>query len=162
MEIDKMLARLTAQSNGPNPKEPGGGAPVFTAADISLIASVAPHMSWHALMAKHCDDLHSKLKILEFAHTTSRMEWFSNPAYSTIRIEAQQLNKLADLAVMGWISPRAKATATLETRAAYIGANYETYRKNFQPHYAFITGELAFLESVGATAIRKFLRKTDD
>ena len=157
-----MLARLTAQSNGPNPKEPGGGLPTFTAADISLIASVAPHMSWHALMAKYCDDLHSRMEIREFAHTISRMEWFSNPAYETIRIEARQLNKLADLAVMGWVSPKAPATATLETRAAYIGAGYETYRRVFQGHYAFIVGELAFLQTVGETAVKRFLRRTDD
>jgi hypothetical protein len=160
--IENMLARLTAQSNGPNPKEPSGGLPTFTAADISLIASSAPHMAWHALMAKYCDDLQSRLEIREYTHTISRMEWFSNPAYETIRVEARQLNKLADLVVMCWLNPRVPAGATLESRSAYVGMNHETYRRNFQPHYAHLAGELGFLQQVGERAVRRFLRRDDD
>jgi hypothetical protein len=162
MSIEYMLARLTAQTGNLDPRIPGGGIPELTAADISLIAAAAPHMSYHALMAKYCDDQISEREILAWAHRTSLDEWFTNPAHATTPVQARQLNRLAELTVLAWINPQLPHGTSIPTRAAYIGANHDTFRHNFQSHYAFLTGELGYLERIGIIAAYKFKGRKDD
>lgn len=156
MSIEYMLARLTAQTTWRDHHMPAGGKPELTAADISVIAAHAPHMSFHALMAKYCDDAISEKAIMSWAHQTSLDEWFTNPTYAAVRIEARQLNRMAELAVLAWLHPRLPHATSIATKAAFVGANHETFRRNFQAHYAFVVGELGFLEAVGLEAVRKF------
>ena len=154
--IEYMLVKLTAQSSGPNPKDPGGGVPQFTAADISLIASAAPHMAYHAMMAKFCDDAISEKALLEWARKTAIEEWCSNPAYAALRIEARQLNRMAELVVLTFVNPQIPHAKTTVSMAAYVGAAETTYRRNFSPLYSFLAGEIGYLEQIGTRAILKF------
>lgn len=152
MTVEYQLARLTAQSKGANPKEPGGGIPTMTREDIAALASEAPHMAWHALMAKYCDDAISEKRLLQHIHLLNIDEWFTNPKYATTKAAPMQLNKLAELAVLGWVNPQCPHAKAVETRAAFIGAARETYRRVFQDHYAYLLGELGHLEQLGITA----------
>ena len=77
MSVEILLARLTAQSIGADPKQSTGGKPELNAGDISLIASQAPHMSFHALMTKCCADQISAVQLYVWLHDTSLTEWFS-------------------------------------------------------------------------------------
>jgi len=161
MSIEYMLARLTAQTNWDS-RIPGGGVPELTVADISVIAAAAPHMSYHALMVKYCDDQLSERALLSWLHQTSLDEWFTNPDYASVRIEARQLNRLAELAMLAWLRPSHPHATSIQTRAAYIGANHETFRRNYQAHYAFLLGELGLLEQIGLRALREFRGKRDE
>jgi hypothetical protein len=156
-----MLARLTAQTSWADTRIPGGGKPELTVADISVIAAAAPHMSYHALMTKYCDDQGSERVLLSWTHQTSLDEWFTNPQYAALRIEARQLNRLAELALLAWLKPQAPHATTIQSRAAYVGANHETFRRNFQAHYAFLIGELGFLEQIGLRAVVAFRGKKE-
>lgn len=162
MTIEYLLARLTAQSPGPRPKEPGKGKPTLTAADISLISSHAPHMSYHALMAKICDDRISEREILKWAKRISLAEWFSNPLYAEVSCSARALNKLPELAVLAWINPQLPHAANIKNQAAFVNENPETYRKKYRNHFAFLLGELAYLEEVGRRAVMGFLHRKED
>lgn len=161
MGIENLLARLTAQSSGPNPKEPGGGVPEFTAADISLIASRAPSASFHALMARCCDDPISVRELGHWAFNESINEWFSNSAREAIRIEARQLKKLTALAVASWLNPHIPQAQSIEARAGWVGAAKETYRTNLHPHLAYLQQELDYLAAVGSRAIYGFKRSIE-
>lgn len=158
MSIEHLLARLTAQTSWREPRVAPGGAPEFTAADISLIASHAPHISFHALMAKCCQEQQSIQELGDWTFNLSVNEWFYNPACEGIRFEARQLKKLVALAVVGWLDPQIEQARNLETRAAWIGANAETYRRNFQAHYSYLTGELDYVMAIGRRAIYGFKR----
>lgn len=156
MNTDKLLARMTAQSSGPNPKEPGGGVSELTASDISLIASHAPPLSWHALMVKCCHDKISLRELIVWAHDVSLTEWFLNPANENANIKPGQVNRLVELSIIGWFNPQAKEVATVAARSAYIRAVHNTYKNVYQAHYAFLTGELGYVEAVGRMAIKRF------
>jgi hypothetical protein len=157
------LARLTAQSSGPNPKEPGGGLPQYTRQEILACLAEVPHASFYCLLAKYCGDEQAERQVLKRIRRMSIKEWFDNPEHTTKRIEAGQLKKLAEVAVLAWINPRAPHGASQATRAAYIGAAEETYRRNFQDHFSWITGELQYLESLGARIymLRKYGRRNN-
>ena len=161
MSIEFMLARLTAQSAGLE-VDPARGKPELTREDVMLIASAAPPICFHALMAKCCDDQISVKKLLEWVWEKSLKEWFSNSENQAIKVEARQMNRMAELAVLAFLNPQCPHATSTTTRAAYIGANEHTYRKNFQPHYAFLAGELGFLESLGKRAIYKFKGRNDE
>jgi len=156
LEFD--LARLTAQSSGPNPKEPGGGLPMYTRQEILACLAEVPHTAFHCLMAKYCGDQFSEREVLHFVQRMSIWEWFDNPAHATKRIEAGQLKRVAEVAVLAWINPHAPHAISQAARAAYIGAAEETYRRTFQDHFAWINGELQHLEAIGNKVylLRKF------
>ena len=156
MSTEYLLTRLTAQTSWSDTRIPGGVKPELTVADISVIAAAAPHMSFHALMTKYCDDQQSEKIVLSWTHQTSLDEWFTNPVHAATPITARQLNKLAELAVLAWLRPQQPHATTLRTRGAYIGANHETFRRNFQAHYAHLVGELQYLEQIGVNAVRNF------
>lgn len=158
MSVEKLFARLTAQSSGPNPKEPGGGKPEFTAADISLIASHAPHMSFHALMVKNCHDEHSLEKLYTWTQDTSLTEWFLNPKNTNAVIQPGQVNRLMELAIIGWCNPNSVDAKTLPSRAKYVKVNHETFKYKYQPHYNFLTGELDYIEEIGRRAVYGFMK----
>ena len=111
-----------------------------------------------ALMAACCQDPISTKALADWTFNLSINEWFYNPACEGIRFEARQLKKLVVLAVAGWLNPQLEQVRTIETRAAWIGANAETYRKNFQPHYAYLSGELDYVMAIGRRAIYQFKR----
>ena len=156
MSVEILLARLTAQSTGSDPKQPTGGKPEFNAGDISLIASQAPHMSFHALMTKCCHDPISADRLYIWLHNASLTEWFLNPRIAHASIVVNQVNRLVVLSLIGWALPNAKETATIDNMAAYIHSGFDTYKRKYQAHYSFLTGELDFLEKVGSRAINGF------
>jgi len=158
MSIENMLARLTAQTNWKDNQMPGGGKPELTAADISVIAAQAPHMSFHALMAKNCDDAISAKELLIWVRETSLVEWFSNDGYASIRFEARQLKRLCELAMQVFINPNHPDGQTQEARAAFVGVSHDTFKRSFQVHYAYLLQELGYLEQVGERAVREFMR----
>ena len=162
MSIEHLLARLTPQSTGTDPRMPGGGKPELTAADISLIASHAPHMSFHALMTKYCHDRISLQKLYVWLHNTSLTEWFLNPVNENVSIHVGQVNRLVDLAIIGWYDPAAQEAATLPSRASYIKANHETFKRKYQTHFNYLTGELDLYEAIGRRAIKGFIRRDGD
>ena len=156
MSVEIFLARLTAQSVDINPKQAQGGLPEFTAGDISLIASQAPHMSFHALMTKCCFDAISAKKLYYWMHNHSLTEWFLNGENEHASIVIGQANRLVELAMIGWANPNAAESATLIDRATYIRANHDTFKRKYQAHYNYLAAELDFLEAVGRRAINGF------
>ena len=50
--IEYDIMRLTAQTSEPNPKEPGGGLPVYSVEELRACLAEVPHLSWHCLLAK--------------------------------------------------------------------------------------------------------------
>jgi hypothetical protein len=161
VSIEYLLARLTAQTNWKDKQMPGGGVPELSVADISVIAAAAPHPSFHALMAKYCDDQASESAIIKWTHEHSRKEWFTNPDLRSIRFEARQLNLLDELAVLAWLNQASQHAVSISTRAAYVGVNHETFRRNFQEHFAFLVGELGLIEQIGTRAVYEFKGKRD-
>jgi hypothetical protein len=156
MSVETLLSRLTAQSVGTEPKQSTGGKPELNAGDISLIASQAPFMSFHALMTKCCHDRISALRLYVWLHDTSLSEWFLNPAHDRESIIIGQANRLVELAFISWAIPNAPEASTLVLRAAYVHANHDSFRRKYQDHYNRLVGELDFLEQVGREAINGF------
>lgn len=156
MSVETLLARLTAQSVDINPRQSSGGKPELNAGDISLIASQAPHMSFHALMTKCCGDQISATRLYIWLHDTSLTEWFLNPSHDKESVIIGQVNRLVELAFIGWAIPNAPEASTLILRASYVRANHDSFRRKYQAHYNFLEGELGFLEKVGRQAINGF------
>jgi len=154
--IEQLLARLTAQSIGSDPKQISGGKPELTTADISLIAAQAPHMSYHALMSKCGADPHSTETLIYWLHNTSLTELFLNPAHDRDSIIIGQLNRLITLTWISWAIPYADEAKTIASRAAYIRAGHDSFTRKYQAHYNFLTSELDYLEVVGRMAIKGF------
>lgn len=162
MPLDSLLASLAARSLGVDPNKIVGGVPEITREDILAIASNARKPHFHMLMAKYCGDEYSRARIERWMLRKCIAEWFVNPAYQTVRLEARQLKKLSDLAVMCWLNPQESHAATLRTRAAFIGAQHDTYRNRFEPHYAFLLGELGHYEAVALAAVVRANREDDE
>jgi hypothetical protein len=148
------LARLTAQSSGPNPKEPGGGLPMYTRQEILACLAEVPHTAFHCLMAKYCGDDLSAHEVLRRARMMSLQEWFTNAEHTTKKIEAGQLNKVAELAVLAWLNPHGPHSESNQTRSTYTGIPFGTWRANFQSHYGWIVGELEYFERLGDSTYR--------
>jgi len=155
LEFD--LVRLTAQSTGQNPKEPGGGKPEYTKSDILACAAEMPHLAWHCVMAKYCDDKLSERELLNRAHRMSVAEWFDNPEHRTKSIKAGQLIRVAELAVLAYLMPACQHAVSYGTRALYAGCRSGKWQDNFQSHYEWIVSELDYQERIAAKAYR--LRK---
>jgi hypothetical protein len=155
MSLQHVMTRITERTAWPNP-DAVGGPPEYTVGDCALIASQAPHMSFHAIMAKFCGDVISANRIHSWLHDTSLTEWFLNPVNERRTVGIGQVNKLVELAIIGWAVPFAAEVSTIASRAAYIGAAKETYRTRYQPHYSYLTGELSFLEHVARRAIDEY------
>lgn len=162
MSLDQLLARLTAQSIGSDPREPKGGKPELTAADISLIASHAPHMSFHALMVKCCHDPLSLGKLYVWLHDTSLTEWFLNKENEATTVQVGQVNRLVELSIIGWFNPGSRHAATLPCRAAYVKTGADTFRSKYQKHFNYLVGELDFVEQIGRRAIQGFRRSDQE
>jgi hypothetical protein len=156
MSVENLLARLTPQSVDIEPRQSTGGKPELTVGDISLIASQAPHMSFHALMTKCCADQISAKRLYIWLHDTSLTEWFLNPAHDRESIVIGQANRLVELAFISWAIPRAPEASTLILRAAYVHSGHDSFRRKYQVHYNRLVGELDFLEQVGREAINGF------
>jgi hypothetical protein len=161
MSIEYVLARQTAQTSWREPRLAPGGKAELTAGDISLIASHAPHMSYHALMAKCCQYPISEREMLHWANMECWREWRTNVAYREIPVKVDTLDRLAELAVLAWIDPRLPHGADIKNRAAFCRENPETFRKKFQELYGYLYGELGYLETVGREAVRRFMRRDD-
>lgn len=148
------LVRLTAQSSGPDQKEPGGGQPAYSVAEIRACLGEVPWISFHCLLAKYCDDETSIQEVLRHTQRLVLNEWFNGSAYMTTAIKPGQLKRVAELAVISWVNPLARHTTSLESRAAYAKASRETFRTNFQQLYAWALGELVYLEDLGDRVYR--------
>lgn len=152
MSLDYLLARLGPGHIAWKTIVPGG-KPKITREDILAIASEAQQQAFHAIMAKYAGDEQSELWLLRWLTKKSIAEWNDNRAYETIYLQTKQLKLLTEVAVLGWINPRSPHALNARTRSAYMRCNYETYRKNFAAHYAFLMAELNFLEREGLLAI---------
>ena len=161
MNTDKLLARMTAQSSGPNPKEPGGGVAMYTAADISLIASSAPHMSFHALMVKCCHDPISLKVIYSWLRRVSVEDWFNNEENNQRTIQISQANKLISLAILAWDNPLAPDVKTTADIARSIGTAYGTFQTRYQRHYHYLVKELQYVEAVGRSALAGYMKQDE-
>lgn len=152
LEFD--LVRLTAQSKGQDPKQPGGGVPEYTKADILACAAEMPHIAWHCIMAKYCGDKLSERELLDRAHRISIAEWFDNPEHRLKNIRAGQLIKVAELSVLAYLMPACQHAMSYGTRAIYAGCRSSKWQECFQSHYEWIIGELEYAERIGAKAYR--------
>lgn len=162
--IEFDLVRLTAQSSGPNPKEPGGGMPEYSRAEIMALIAEVPHMAFHALMAKYCGDELSIKALLEWLHRKSIAEWFTNPEHATKKIEARELRRLVEVSLLSWLNPRSPQATNYETRGAYLNCSADRFKRVFQSHHCWIQGELGYLEQLGIRvhASRKYGPKKAD
>ena len=154
VSFENMLARLTAQSASMEPIVPNGKSEL-TPAEIAMIASRAPRMSFHALMVKYCHDANSLKSLYIWLHNTSLTDWFLNPENRQATIQVDQANRLVELSIIGWFDQTAKESATLVSRAAFVGANHKTFQRRYQTHYSYLEGELGFLEAIGLREIKR-------
>lgn len=158
MALENLLARLTPQSNGTEPRMPGG-KPELTVADISLIASHAPPMAYHALMTKCCFDPISTERLYAWLQDTSLTEWFLNPVNEQARIQVGQANRLVSLSMIGWAIPNAEESRTQANCATYLKTSQDTFKRVYQKHFLFLQGELGYQEALGRRAIKEFIKK---
>lgn len=147
--------RLDAKSSGPNPKEPGGGEPIYSNEEIRACLAEVPHLAWHCILAKFHSDQRSEREVLRRLKMMSIAEWFTNPEHATKSIKAGQLNRVAELALLSWLNPRCAHSQSTTTRAAYVEMAHGTWRANFQGHYAWLLSELDYLERLADSAYRK-------
>lgn len=162
MTLEFDLVRLTAQSRC-DPKNPAGGKPEYTAADISACLSEVRANSddrelwqavFHLLLAKYCGDERSARKVLAWLRTTSIVEWFTNAEHALKRIEPGQVARVTEVALLAYLYPHIEHAANYRTRAAYVGCGQDIWKRVYQPHYAWLLGELAYLEHLGRAAYR--------
>lgn len=161
MSVEYLLARLTAQSSGPRPKEPGGGKPILTREDIAAMAGDTKPMSYHALMTKYCQDSISDLQLRLWLHKVSLDEWFRQPEHHDTPTKASQLKRLPELAILGWANPKCPHALAIGTRAVFTGCTADIFKRNYQKHYAFLLRHLDGLEYDGLLAVYR-ARKGDD
>lgn len=147
LEFD--LVRLTAQSSGPNPKEPGGGEPAYTRAEIMALIAEVPHVAFHALMAKYCGDDQSVQTLLDWVHRKNIWEWYDNTENALKRIHTLELRRVAEVALLAWLNPHAPVAQNYETRGAYLGCGGDRFKRVFQRHYNKLLGELDYQEQIG-------------
>jgi len=155
MTIEYDLMRLTAQTSGPNPKEPGGGQPEYSVEELRACAAEMPHVAWHCLLAKYHQDELSERELLRLVQHWSLHEWFTNPEHQTKKIEAGQLNRVNELAVLCYLLPRIPHAENYSSRAAFSGCNHELWKRNFQSHFTFLMRELEYNEHIGKRAYRE-------
>lgn len=155
--IEFDLMRLTAQSSGPNPKEPGGGKPNYSVAELRACLAEVPHLAWHCLLAKYHQDQHSEHHLLAEAQRLSMKEWFTNPAHRLKTIQAGQLTKVAELAVLCYLLPSLPHNTNYTSRAAFCECDHRKWRSTFQDHFNWLINELAYNERIGEKAYK--LRK---
>jgi hypothetical protein len=156
------LVRLTAQSNGPNPKEPGGGIPEFTQQDIQqLIACIREPLVYAAINAKYCQNELAENFLLEAFRQLSRDAWHGNPAYRTVAVTTGILDGLAESAIIAYLCPVAPdgTIRGYDWAAAYISKDRKTFRYNYQSHWRSMANKLAEYESEGLSNIRRAARK---
>jgi hypothetical protein len=156
------LVRLTAQSNGPNPKEPGGGIPEFTQQDIQqLISCIREPLVYAAINAKYCQNELAESFLLEAFRRLSRDAWHGNAAYRAIPVTTAILDGLAESAIIAYLCPIApdKTARGYEWAAAYVGKDRKTFRYNYQAHWRSMSNKLAEYESEGLSNIRRAARK---
>ena len=155
MPLDSLLASLAARSLGADPNKITGGVPSITREDIMALAAAANRLEFQLLMAKYVGDEAARVRVEKWLLKISLREWFTNPAFRTVQLETQQLPKLSRLAVKCWMNPEDRDVATKRSRATFIGAQIDTYRNRFEPHYAFLIGELGHHERCALTAVKR-------
>lgn len=155
------LVRMTAQSKGSDPKEPGGGSPEYSVEELRACLAEVPHLSWHCLLAKYHQDQQSEKELLKRAHMMSLREWFTNAEHRTKTIQAGQLARVAELAVLCFLLPKLPHASNYTTRAAFVGCGHDKWRGTFQTHFDWIVRELEYQERIGDRAYRdrKFGRR---
>lgn len=153
MPLDSMIASLGAGTLAADPKKIPGGAPTLTHEDILAFTANASRLEFQLLMAKYVGDEFARSRVEKWLLRVSIREWFTNPAYRTTRLEAQQLLKLSGLAVRCWLNPQDKQAVSKRSRSAFIGTHIDQYRTRFEPHYAFLVGELGFHEQAALRAV---------
>ncbi len=159
MPLDSMIASLGAGTLAADPKKIPGGVPTLTHEDILAFTANASRHEFQLLLAKYVGDESARGRVEKWLVRVSIREWFINPAYRTVRLEAQQLLKLTELAVRCWLNPQDKPALSKRSRAAFIGAQIDQYRSRFEPHYAFLVGELGFHEQAALRAVSVAMAK---
>jgi hypothetical protein len=154
--IEYDLSRMTVQSSGPNPKEPGGGEPEYSREELMACAAEMPHLAWHCLLAKHHQDQLSERELLKRAHMMSILEWFTNPEHRLKPIQAGQLARVAELAVLCYLMPKIPHATSYTHRAAFAGCGHDKFKTTFQSHLDWIIRELEYTERIG---VRTYLER---
>jgi hypothetical protein len=152
----KILARLTAQSLGSDPKLPPGGIPEFTAEDVrATLGKAQPQVAFHCVMAKHCEDEYSEDWLIRYSHMKSRAAWHEAAANKRRLICTQQLDLVGELALLYHLVPYQASKRSEANNAKWCQVARNTYRAKYEQHRRALT---TFLDDMELQAIGKMKR----
>jgi hypothetical protein len=143
--MEFFLIRLTAQSKGSDPKEPGGGAPKYSPSDVQMIAACVESLpAYYAAMAKVSGDERAAVRLLEMAHMVSEREWRNNPRNREIRHTLNELQRVVEVAVLRFLNPHDEEgkPRNEEWMAKYVGVAWRTWKQNYKDHQTYIEHQL--------------------
>jgi hypothetical protein len=159
--MEFFIIRLTAQSKT-DPKEPGGGKPKYSAADIQMIAACVKSLpAYTAAMAKISGDDQAAVRLLDMARLISEDEWRKNPRNREIRHTLNELERVVEVAVLRFLNPHDEEgkPRTEEWMAKYIGVAWRTWRQNYKTHQTFIEQRLDDLYRKAQSDISAFTQE---
>jgi ubiquinone biosynthesis protein UbiJ len=160
--MEFFLIRLTAQSKGSDPKEPGGGAPKYSPADVQMIVACVESLpAYYAAMAKVSGDERAAVRLLEMARMVSENEWRKNPRNREIRHTLNELDRVVEIAVLMFLNPHNKKgePRTEEWMAKYVGVAWRTWKQNYKDHQTFIQQQLQDFYQRAQADIYRFTRE---
>jgi hypothetical protein len=152
--LEFYLARLTARSQGLEPRVAPGSKPSLTDGDIrsALSCSTEPG-EFHALMAKYCADPISERELLGYARRRSGLEFLENYPMYPIRGEINQA--IAESAVLYFVSPVLGCKRGDVGNAAHAGVGRNTWAKYYRNHFRALTAHLFELERQGLLKVHR-------
>lgn len=155
--VEFHLARITAKSQGLQPRLPGGALPHLTAEDIALAAATVPKRpAYFAIMAKYCQDEKAEDHLL--AYTVQRGWWLWQAKGRSARTAVPIQRRVAELSVLYFLNPEQGKRRGIGGCAIYCGMARNTWKTHYQLHFDDLTAHLFALESEAAAHIRKVLK----
>lgn len=99
------LARLTAQSKRSNPKLPFGGRPEITVEDVRAALASSNPWEYVAVASRVCQCERATIKLLDMTRALSLRAWYLRPDNYRTRASLEQLDLMAEAAVLAFLSP---------------------------------------------------------
>jgi hypothetical protein len=158
MTIEFELARaFTAQSKWADPKIIRGGRVELTADDIRAAVSMATNpVTFHAMMAKHCQDQYSERVLMEMIELKSWLVFGSN--HPNQAISRSDNEKITESALIYFLKPSQGQRRGDAGNAAHMGCHRNTWASKYKMHFSLLTRFLFDCELRALYAIRGKLR----
>ena len=162
--VEFQLARLTAQSKRSNPKIPTGGAPEITVEDVRTALVSCPRPVYLAVAAKVCQCERAELELRKVAHRVSSIEWRRNPMNYRTRASLEQIDLIADAAVLAFLNPNGeedddgnRVKRDEEWAARVCKVSVREFASNYRFHWKRVGSVLEGWYAEGASRFRSIL-----